>query len=110
MSRNEKMKFIRLIEGCEFSVSDALPRYHIPRSTHYRWKRKYGTMGINGLKDNKPLPLRVWNSLPDEQIDKILEYATVYPEYSSREISLHITDNEGFSVSESTVYRVLKKH
>jgi transposase InsO family protein len=110
MSRKEKMKFIRLIEGCELSVSGALARYDVPRSSYYRWKRKYRMMGINGLQDNRPMPLRVWNSLPPEQTDKILEYATLYPEYSSREISLYITDNEGFSVSESTVYRVLKRH
>ena len=110
MSRNEKMKFIRMIEGSELGISDALGRYDIPRSTYYRWKRKLRTMGINGLQDNKPLQQRVWNSLLPEQIDKILEYATLYPEYSSREISLYITDNEDFSVSESTVYRVLKRH
>jgi len=110
MSRNEKMKFIRLIESSQLCTSDALNKYDIPRSTYYRWKRKYRAMGIKGLQDNRPLPLRVWNSLPPEHIDKILEYATLYPEYSSREISLYITDNEGFSVSESTVYRVLKRH
>jgi putative transposase len=110
MSRNEKMKFIRLIDGCELRISDALARYDVPRSTYYRWKRKLRTMGITGLQDNKPMPLRPWNSLPPEQVDKILDYATFNPEYSSREISLYITDNEGFSVSESTVYRVLKRH
>lgn len=110
MSRNRMMKFIRLIEGSELGISDALARYDIPRSTYYRWKRKLRTMGINGLQDNKPLQHRVWNSLLPEQIDKILEYATLYPEYSSREIGLYITDNEDFSVSESTVYRVLKRH
>jgi len=104
------MKFIRLIEGSELGISGALARYDIPRSTYYRWKQKLRTMGINGLQDNKPLQCRVWNSLLSEQIDKILEYATLYPEYSSREISLYITDNEDFSVSESTVYRVLKRH
>ncbi len=99
MSRNEKMKFIRLIEGSELSASDALTRYDIPRSTYYRWKRKYRAMGINGLLDNKPLPLRAWNSLTPQQADKILEYATIYPQYSSREISLYITDNECLSLN-----------
>jgi transposase InsO family protein len=110
MSRNEKMKFIRLIEGSDLSVSDALARYDVPRSSYYRWKRKLKSQGIKGLKDNKPYRARTWNQLPACQIDKILEYATFNPEYSSREISLYITDNEGFSVSESTVYRRLKEH
>jgi transposase InsO family protein len=110
MSRNQKMEIIRSVESSGLNISDAISKFDIPRSTYYRWKQKYRAMGINGLQDNKPVPLRVWNSLPPEQVDRILEYATLYPEYSSREISLYITDNEGFSVSESTVYRVLKRH
>ena len=109
MSRNEKMKFIRLIEGSQLCISDALAKYDVPRSTYYRWKRKLRSQGIKGLHDNKPYRARTWNQLLPWQIDKILEYATFNPEYSSREISLHITDNEGFSVSEPTVYRRLKE-
>jgi transposase InsO family protein len=109
MSRNEKMKFIRLIEGSELCISDALAKYDVPRSTYYRWKRKLRNQGIKGLADNKPYRARTWNQLLSWQIDKILEYATFNPEYSSREISLYITDNESFSVSESTVYRRLKE-
>jgi len=109
MSRNDKMKFIRLIEGSELGTSDALARYDVPRSTYYRWKRKLRNQGIKGLQDNKPYRARTWNQLLPWQIDKILEYATFDPEYSSREIGLYITDNEGFSVSESTVYRRLKE-
>ncbi len=109
MSRNDKMKFIRLIEGSELYISDALAKYDVPRSTYYRWKRKLRTQGIKGLQDNKPYRARTWNQLLPWQIDKILEYATFNPEYSSRDISLHITDYEGFSVSETTVYRRLKE-
>jgi len=109
MSRNEKMKSIRLIEGCDLSISEALARYDLPSSTYYRWKSRLRTQGIKGLQDNKPKRHRTWNQLPPRQVDRILEYATFYPEYSSREISLYITDNEGFSVSESTVYRRLKE-
>ncbi|MBW8002935.1 MAG: helix-turn-helix domain-containing protein [Planctomycetes bacterium] len=109
MSRNDKMKFIHIIEGSELCISDALAKYDVPRSTYYRWKRKLLTQGIKGLQDNKPYRAINWNQLLLWQIDKILEYATFNPEYSSREISLYITDNEDFSVSESTVFRRLKE-
>ena len=109
MSRNEKMKFIRLIEGSGMSIADALAKYDVPRSTYYRWKRKLRKLGIRGLEDDRPHRVRIWNQLLPWQVDKILEYATFFPELSSREISLYITDSEGFSVSESTVYRRLKE-
>ena len=109
MSSHQKMKFIRLIEGSDVSISDALARYDVPRSTYYRWKRNLRTMGTKGLQDNKPHRIRTWNQLLPYQLDKILEYAMFYPELSCREIGLYITDNEGFSVSESTVYRRLKE-
>jgi putative transposase len=109
MSRNEKIKFIRLIEGSQMRISHALAKYDVPRSTYYRWKRKLRTLGIQGLEDDKPQRARIWNQLLPQQMDKILEYATFFPELSSREISLYIMDNEGFSVSESTVYRRLKE-
>ena len=80
MSRNGKMKFIRLIEGAQMSVSDALARYDVPRSTYYRWKRKLRRQGIQGLSDNKPHRVRTWNQLLPHQLDKILEYATFYTE------------------------------
>jgi transposase len=108
MGRNDKMKFIRFIEGADMSISDALTRYDVPRSTYYRWKRKLKSQGINGLKDNKPYRARAWNQVLPCQLDNILEYATFNPELSSREISLYITDRGRFSVSESTVYRILK--
>jgi transposase InsO family protein len=103
------MKFIRLIEGSDLGISTALAKYDVPRSTYYRWKRRLKTIGIKGLEDNKPHRARTWNQLLPWQVDKILEYATFYPELSCREISLYITDTEGFSVSESTVYRRLKE-
>jgi putative transposase len=109
MSRNDKMKFIRLIEGSDLNISESLGKYDVPRSTYYRWKRNLKTMGIKGLEDNKPHCARTWNQLLPHQVDKILEYATFYPELSCREVSFYITDAEGFSISESTVYRRLKR-
>jgi putative transposase len=112
MSRYEKMDAISLVEGSGLSVSSTLNKIGLPRTTFYRWRKKFRTMGISGLKDNKPKPRRPWNKLLPQQEDTILATATdvLCLDWPPRQISLYICDNEGFSVSESTVYRLLKQH
>ena len=41
-------------------------------------------------------------------MDRVREIALLYPELSPREVACHLSDHGGFSVSESTVYRILK--
>ena len=109
MSKSNKLEALRLIESSGLSVSSALKRLGVARSTYYRWRQKFRMLGTLGLQDTKPARLRTWNQLLPEQDEMILEVATFNPEWSSREISLYITDHKGFSVSESTVYRRLKE-
>ena len=54
MSKNKKMDIIRNVESSCLSISRALKKLDMPRSTYYRWKHKLRTMGSLGLKDNKP--------------------------------------------------------
>jgi transposase InsO family protein len=109
MNKSEKMDIIRQVESSGLIITQALKKLDMPRSTYYRWKHKLRTMGIHGLRDNKPYRARTWNQLLPHQEDEILKTAHTNPEWSSRHISLYITDNAGFSVSESSVYRRLKK-
>jgi len=109
MSKSEKMDIIRQVESSGLNITQALKKFDMPRSTYYRWKHKLRTMGIHGLQDKKPCRARTWNQLLPHQEDEILKTAYANPEWSSRHISLYITDNFRFSVSESSVYRRLKK-
>lgn len=110
MNVDEKMTLILAVEDSGFKVTEALKRLDIPRSSYYRWKSKLAREGLIGLVDKKPIPKQQWNSItPKEEEETILDIADKNPELSSREISYSITDNEDFSVSESTVYRVLKR-
>jgi len=43
-----------------------------------------------------------------QERDKTLEVSLLYPEWSPREVSCHITDQCGFMISELSVYRILK--
>jgi len=52
---------------------------------------------------------RPWNRITPEEGGKILAVARDFPELSSRQLATWITDNEGFAVSESTVYRMLRR-
>ena len=72
----------------------------IPRSSYYRWRRSQPHAG----KRRRP-----WNQITPNEERRILAVAREYPELSSRQLSAWVTDNEGFAVSESTVYRILKR-
>jgi len=110
MSKNQKMDIIRQVESSQLSISGALEKLDMPKSTYYRWKKKLRNMGSLGLTDNKPYRARTWNQLLPHQEDVILEIAYKNPDWTSRQISLYITDKEGFSVSEASVYRRLKRN
>ena len=61
------------------------------------------------LHDRKPPRERNWNQPLPEERAKVLHVALLYLEWSSREIGCHILDHCGFTVAESTVYRLLKQ-
>ena len=108
MSKYDKMEIIRSVESSELSTACTLNTLGIRSSTYYRWKSKWKTYGIPGLADTKPHRQRQWNQLKPDEEQSIIEVALLNPEWSSREVSLYLTDTRGISVSESTVYRRLK--
>jgi transposase InsO family protein len=109
MSVEQKLQLLRAVEASPLATTEALARLDVPASTYYRWRRKFRSQGRQGLQDLSPHKGRVWNQLLPVERQKVLEIAMIYPEWSSREIATHIADHCGFTVSESTVYRTLKK-
>lgn len=105
---SEKYEIIRLVEESSLSVRKTLEHLDIKRSTFYNWLKRYQEDGIDGLEDKKPSPKLVWNKIPQDHEDAIVETALEKPELSPREIAVTYTDDNAYFVSESSVYRLLK--
>jgi transposase InsO family protein len=106
----EKLEIIRLVEQSALPVRRTLEKIGIPRATFYRWYALYQTGGPEALDDRHPKPDRVWNRIPDDVRERIVNLALDESALSPRELAVRFTDTEGYFVSEASVYRLLKAH
>lgn len=107
-SQAEKMEIIRLVEGSSLSARRTLAQLDVNRSTFYTWYRRYEEGGYDGLANRKPAQRRFWNRIPESEKERVVRIALEHPEESPRQLAWSITDKEGYFISESTVYRILK--
>jgi transposase InsO family protein len=111
-TQSEKMEIIRIVEDSELGVNKTLMELGIHKSTFYQRYGKYQLDGYQGLAPEKRAVNSYWNKIPDKhrrQVIEIVEIALELPELSPRQLACHITDNKGFFISESSVYRILKQ-
>jgi putative transposase len=105
---SEKLEIIRAVETSHLPVRRTLDKIGIPKTTFYAWLDRYAAGGFDALEDRKPRPKRLWNRIPEEIRDKVIERALEEPELSPREVAVAFTDAEKTFVSEASVYRILK--
>ena len=105
---SEKLEIIRLVEQSYLPVKQTLDKLGIPRTTFYRWYDGYQIGGPEALEDRSPMPSQVWNRIPDDVRQRIVELALDVPELSPRELAIRFTDTAKYFVSEASVYRLLK--
>ena len=107
---SEKLEIIRLVERSHLPVRRTLDKLGIPSTTFYRWYDRYQAFSEAGLEDRTSGPGRVWNRLPGDIRQQIVELALDEPELSPREQAVKFTDEKSYFVSEASVYRRLKAH
>jgi putative transposase len=98
MSAGDKAIILAQVENQPGGKRQALMALGIPKSSYYRWRQGQSS-------GNRKRP---WNRITQEE-DKALAVAREFPDLSSRQLSVWITDHEGFAISESTVYRILRR-
>ena len=107
---SEKLEIIRLVEQSRLPARKTLEKLGVSRPTFYRWCDLYRSGGLEALADKPSRPSRVWNRIPDERRDELVQLALDEPELSPRELAARFVDTKGYFVSEASVYRLLKAH
>lgn len=106
---SEKLEIILTVEQSSLGIKRTLAQIGIRRSTFYNWYGRYVADGLEGLQDKKPSPGPAWNKVPDTVVDQLVTLALAEPELSSRELAVRFTEQNRYYLSESSVYRILKR-
>jgi len=106
VSAADKAAIIAMVTRSGLPCSRALAQLRLPRSTYYRWLKRLSENRLQDKKGGSPIP---WNKVRPEEETQILNRARDTPEMSCRQLAWKITDTGNTYVSESTVYRILKR-
>ena len=103
MTAHEKAQVLEKVEATPGFKRKVLSELGVSKSDRYRWRAR----ARQGSLEDRRHPGPSWYRLSPGEETVVLEVALEHTDLSSRQLAEWITDNKGFSVSESTVYRLL---
>jgi putative transposase len=106
VSATGKCEILALVADSGLPRRRALAQLALPRSTYYRWLRRQAEGRLQDRKGGSSLP---WNRISPEEEALVLAEARASPELSCRQLGWKVTDAGHAYISESTVYRILKR-
>jgi len=88
------------------NISAACRQYGLSRTVYYKYKGRYLTYGIEGLRDKEKSNPVMPNAIKKGVVEKILDIAKRYPTYGPARLANEL----GHIVCSATVYNILKRH
>ena len=104
MTGERRREIVELVAKSPHTVGATVAEIGVSKSSFYRWRARMES----GLRRREKKA--VWNELRPEERQLVLDQALAQPHLSARELAFWLCDHANFSVSESTVHRILKAH
>jgi len=101
-----KAEILKIVDSSALPRSKALAQLRLPRSTYYRWLQSLAAGRLEDRKGGAPIP---WNKIRPEEEAKIMAETRASPDLSCRQLSCTLIDSGRMYISESTIYRILKR-
>jgi transposase InsO family protein len=88
------------------NISKACRQYGVSRTVYYKYKDRFITYGIEGLKDKEKSVPVMPNATKAAVVDKVIAIAKRYPTYGPERLANEL----GHIVCAATVYNILARH
>ena len=92
------------------SISDVCIAFGVSRATWYKWKRRYDTYGIDGLKNQSRKPHNIKNLKVTEELEKLVLELRLNNRFGPMRIRFRLKRKYGVSLGTKTIYNLLKRH
>jgi len=79
----QRLKFIRQVQGNKTSLSELCRRWSISRKTAYKWLDRLDAGGRLGLRDRKRQASRVFNRPPPRWLNRIRRWRRLHPTWGA---------------------------
>jgi transposase InsO family protein len=104
MTDQRRQEIVALVGRSPHTIAATVSEIGVSTSSYYRWRQRFQEPG-----GAQPKPCKsAWNALRDQERQGIIKHALAQPHLTPRELAWWLCDHAEFSVSESSVYRVLK--
>ena len=92
------------------TISDVCIAFGVSRATWYKWKRRYDTYGIDGLKNQSRKPHNIKNLTVTEELEKLVLELRLNNRFGPMRIRFRLKRKYGVSLGTKTIYNLLKRH
>ena len=92
------------------TISDVCIAFGVSRATWYKWKRRYDTYDIDGLKNQSRKPHNIKNLKVTEELEKLVLELRLNNRFGPMRIRFRLKRKYGVSLGTKTIYNLLKRH
>ena len=108
LALEKKLFILKYVETSKV-VRQTLKDLKIPRSSYYKWKTAFNKAGEQGLLRKHPVACNHPNKIKEDVVEKILLLRKDY-QLGSWRIKWYLERYHDIQISESSVYRILKRY
>ncbi len=106
----KRYKMIIESERSGRTISDICIAFGVSRQSWYKWKRRYNTSGIDGLKDQSKRPHNIKNVKVTKELEKIILEMRLNNRFCPMRIRFRLKRKYETSLGTKTIYNLLKRH